>query len=531
MTTPSTDSRSSGVVFLAGPPGAGKTTAAVEAAKRLGVASVDLDDLVESMTGRSPAELIQLEGEAAFRSKELEALQALGPEHRVVALGGGTLTRDEARAEARAKGVIVGLDVPPAALSARLTEPANEQAGRRPLLRDASVDAVQALLNRRRRTYATVDRQVDATAPIETVSDSIVEAVNDVHIVRATIGGQSSRVLIGRGLEQSLLGAVTHLAPRRPVVAIVDGNVPQAVRDRWLAPLEQFFEVVTLEGPGGEAMKAWSHLGQVLETALKHNAGRQSVVVGFGGGATCDLAAMAAALLGRGAPLVLVPTTLLSQVDASVGGKAAVNASVGRNLIGVFHAATDVLVDPDTLESLPAEELRSGLAELVKMAALFDEALFEQTVGRAALTPRLIARAIQLKADVVLRDPYERNERKLLNFGHTLAHGIESASSYEWRHGDAVAAGMAAVARWSTAEGWMSAETRDRLIGGLKDLGLPVGVPHNLLRPAVDFLGHDKKAAGDKITVVTLQSLAQPNLREISLDSVRQAMIQHGGEQ
>ncbi len=528
MTTPSA---SASIVFLAGPPGAGKSTTAVETARRLGVKATDLDEVVERITGRSPAELIGSEGEAAFRERELEALRALdASENKVVALGGGTLTRTAARDEVRARGVVVGLELSAEALCTRLTAPENQPAGRRPLLADPSVDAIRGLLERRRKAYATVDRQVDATATVPSVSDAVMGAVEDTFIVPAAVGDRRSRVLVGRGIERSLLGAVAHIDPRRPVVVIADAGIPADVRARWLTPLSAFYELVVIEGPGGEAMKAWSMLGDVLERALAGNAGRQSVVIGIGGGATCDLAGMVAALLGRGAPLVFVPSTLLAQVDASVGGKAAVNASIGRNLIGAFHAANDVLIDPDLLASLPPAERRSGLAELVKMAALFDAALFTQVVEGAELTPALLARAIELKANVVRIDPYERHERKLLNFGHTLAHGIEAASDYEWRHGDAVAVGMAAVARWSAAEGWMTPDTRDRLIDGLTRIGLPVGVPRDLLNRAVRFLGHDKKADGSTITVVTLQALAQPNLREISLDSVRRSMIRHGGE-
>ena len=526
-------------MFLAGPPGAGKSTAAIAVGDRLGLEVVDLDDLIATRTGRTPAELIRTVGEEAFRAEELAALRALPEVAQVVALGGGTITRPDARTEVRRRGIVVGLDIDPQVLSDRLTaqmgstsnQVARNGRGDRPLLKDASVDAVRALLEARAHAYATVDRTVDANAPIEVVADAVVRAVNDMHVVRATVGAQRSRILIGRDLVGCLQASVANLAPTRPLVVITDGGIPEATRQRWLEPLEAFVPVVRIDGPGGEAMKSWTMLGRVLETALAGGAGRQSVVVGIGGGATCDLAAMVAALLARGAPLVLVPSSLLAQVDASVGGKAAVNADTGRNLIGVFHAARDVLVDPNLLESLPAQEHRSGLAELFKMAALYDASLLDQVVAGTPITPQILTRAVELKAEVVARDPHERNERKQLNFGHTLAHGIEAASNYSWPHGYAVAAGMAAIARWSAAEQWMSEQACQRLLHGLAQIGLPVGVPTNLLDKAVDFLGHDKKATGAKITVVTLQALAEPAFREISLETVRRAMIQHGGEQ
>ncbi|MEL7370971.1 MAG: 3-dehydroquinate synthase family protein, partial [Myxococcota bacterium] len=321
-----------------------------------------------------------------------------------------------------------------------------------------------------------------------------------------------------------------HLAPSRPVVVIQDEGIPAATRRQWLAPLSELYPIVDISGPGGEAMKSWTMLGDVLERALAGGAGRQSVVVGLGGGATCDLAGMAASLLGRGAPLILVPSTLLAQVDASVGGKAAVNSGTGRNLIGAFHAAKEVLIDPDLLDSLSAEELRSGLAELVKMAVMFDAQLFERLVDDGQIDAATIARAIELKADVVGRDPFERNERRLLNFGHTLAHGIEAASEYRWRHGDAVAVGMAAMLRWAAAEGWLATETKEHILNGFRKLALPVAAPLELVKQAVGFVGQDKKADGANITIVTLSDVAQPIQREMSVASVQQAMVQHGGE-
>ncbi len=524
-------------VFLAGPPGAGKSTAATAIAGRLGLGSTDLDARVEELTGVPPGELIRSHGEAVFRSRELEAILELPPTPQVVALGGGTLTQEAARGEVRARGVLVGLDMSAEALWRRLSSPDHRgpdhrgPAADRPLLAGASIDGVRSMLDQRQRAYASVDRRIDAEQSVEAVSDAIIEAIDDLHLIPITVSQQRSRVLVGRGLQQSLVGAVAHLNPRRPVVVITDGGIPDSARRAWVEPLAAWGHLVLIEGPGGEAMKSWSRLGEVLERALAAGAGRQSVVVGIGGGATCDLAGMTAGLLGRGAPLVLVPSTLLAQVDASVGGKAAVNAEAGRNLIGCFHAAHDVLVDLDLLVSLSDEERRSGLAELVKMAALFDESLFDRVVERTPLSPAMVARAVQLKAEVVARDPFEKNERRLLNFGHTLAHGIEAASNYEWRHGEAVAVGIAAITRWAAAEKWMDAGTRDRLLHGLTTLGLPVSAPTQLLTEAVGFLGQDKKAAGDRITVVTLRALEQPILREISLATVQKALLQHGGEQ
>ncbi|MEM7676353.1 MAG: bifunctional shikimate kinase/3-dehydroquinate synthase [Myxococcota bacterium] len=527
--TISKPSRTSRVVFLSGPPGAGKSSCAAAVAARWRGDGADLDDLLHQSTGESPAALIKTRGEAAFRIQEHAALQNLDPKWDVVALGGGTLTQKSARSQIRARGVVVHLECDAHTIADRLER--GRQEPDRPLLADGSVDAIRSLLDARQRTYATADRTVDATRSIADVAASIEEAVADIHLVRAEVGDMRSRVLVGARLQQSLLGAIAHLEPGRPIVVIQDEGIPDQVRRSWLAPLSALYPLIDIPGPGGEAMKSWSMLGEVLERALAGGAGRQSVVVGLGGGATCDLAGMTASLLGRGAPLILIPSTLLAQVDASVGGKAAVNAAAGRNLIGAFHAADEVLIDPELLDSLSPEERRSGLAELVKMAALFDAQLFDRVVSDGRTDATIIARAIELKADVVGRDPFEQNERRLLNFGHTLAHGIESASKYRWRHGDAVAVGMAAMLRWSAAEGWLAEQTKERILSGFRALSLPVGAPFDLLKQAVGFLGQDKKADDANITIVTLSDLAQPIQRKMSVASVQQAMVQHGGEQ
>lgn len=369
----------------------------------------------------------------------------------------------------------------------------------------------------------------DAALKVYNLSMSLDNMIEN-KTIRAQIGAQHSRVVVGSPLNKELLQAITTLAPRRPVVIIADGGIPVDVRDKWISPISSAFKTILIEGSGGEIMKTWSKLGETLEAITEQGAGRQSVVVGIGGGATCDLAAMTAGLLGRGAPLILVPSTLLAQVDASVGGKAAVNVKAGRNLAGIFHAARDVLVDPSLLATLPSRELQSGMAELIKMAALFDSDLFEKlSQGHNILqSPDYIARSIELKAEVVANDPFEREGRMLLNFGHTLAHGIEAASNYSWTHGEAVAAGMATIARWSVAENWMPVDAKDQLLHVLKKANLPLGVPKQLLSESIEFIGQDKKAADSSVVIITIGNIGEPTLRDVSIKSAQNAMLEYG---
>lgn len=499
-------------IVLAGPPGVGKSTVARALGARRGTAAIDLDDAIAVRAKRPVPEIIRQDGEAAFRAIEAETLAALPEHHRIIALGGGTLTTPRGRSAARARGRVFGLSAGARTLNERL----QQSGGDRPLLSDPT--RLSALLAEREKSYAAVDRTVDAEGEVEQVVDRVVEASDPLSLLFADFGADRTRVLIGADLASACAGAVAAIAPTRPVLLISDRGVPSAKRRAYREAIGAWFEVVEVEVEGGENIKSWSFLGELLERALAAGCGRQSVVVGLGGGATCDLAALAASLIGRGAPVVLVPSTLLAQVDASIGGKAAVNMSAGRNLAGAFHPATEVFADVALLESLDAGELTSGLAELAKIALIADAKLFTEVAsrGRAAPLPEHVGRAIALKADIVRRDPYERGERKLLNLGHTLGHALESASDFSWRHGEAVAVGIAAVCRLSAERGWVGVEESETIVHALEGLGLPTAAPEDLLRRSAAYLRADKKADAFGVDLIAIHGLGKVSIKRLS---------------
>ncbi|MCK6550253.1 bifunctional shikimate kinase/3-dehydroquinate synthase [Myxococcota bacterium] len=503
-------------VLLSGPPGVGKSTVGRALAARLGVPAVDLDDVVEARTHESPAAILRSRGEAALRDAEADALTTLPSAPRVLALGGGTLTTARGRRAARARGKLLGLVAQTDVLEARLATSGVD----RPLL-DAP-GALAQLLDARRTSYAAVDRTVDASSVIDDVAARAASGAAELELLFADVGGARSRILVGTGLEDALTGAVAALAPTRPVLVILDRGVPADVRARYVAKLEALFPVHAIEVEGGERVKRWAFAGELLERAAEAGCGRQSAVVAIGGGATCDVAALVASLLGRGAPVVLVPSTLLAQVDASVGGKCAVNLDAGRNLAGTFHAATDVLVDAAMLASLPEREYRSGLAELLKIAIIADPALFDEVVGLGAarVGTRHVARAIAHKAAIVARDPFERGERRVLNLGHTLGHALEAASDFAVPHGEAVAIGIAAVARFSVARGWLAQAELARIVGGLEAVGLPVEAPEDLLGRSAAFLAQDKKADAAGLELVGVQELGKVSVMRVSFQEL-----------
>lgn len=506
---------------LAGPPGVGKSSVARALGAR-GRAAVDLDALVEAEAHASPAELLRTRGEPALRAAEAAALERLAqaaPRPGVLALGGGTLTHGASRCAARALGVVVGLDAPIDVLTART------EGGDRPLLANGLAPLVAA----RRATYAAVDHVVDACGPVDQVTDAVTRAANQTHVQVVPVGARTTRVVIGHGLVEALVGAIAHLSPRRPVVVLAEPGVPGL--DVRISAIEARFEVLRPPVVGGEAQKTWSALGDTLAWLGDRGAGRQSVVVGLGGGAMLDFAAMVAGLLGRGAPLVAVPTTLLAQIDASLGGKAAVNVGA-KNAVGLFWPADELVVDLDFLASLPARERRAGLAEVVKSAVIGDPALFARLEAHAEDAPLdvdLVARTLAVKARLVTADPWDQGVRLRLNLGHTLGHALEGAG-LGFNHGEAVSIGLAAVARLSAARGYASAETAARIVAVLRRLGLPTSARPEQLDHALPLVRRDKKADQTALDLVVVRDVGNVDTVRLqqaeALDGLRAA----GGE-
>ncbi len=267
-----------------------------------------------------------------------------------------------------------------------------------------------------------------------------------------------------------------------------------------------------LEVPDGEAYKTLEQAGRVFSALAAMRASRDATVVALGGGVIGDLAGFAAACWMRGVAFVQVPTTLLAMVDSAVGGKTAVDLPEGKNLVGAFHQPRAVIADTDTLATLPARELRAGLTEVVKYGAIGDAAFLDWLDGNVApllaREPAALARAIETscrhKAGIVGRDEFETGERALLNFGHTFAHALETASGYaDLRHGEAVAIGMVLAARLSARLGMAPMSDADRLAALLRRLGLPVALPAGAeSQRLLSLMRLDKKAQSGRLRLI-----------------------------
>jgi 3-dehydroquinate synthase len=270
--------------------------------------------------------------------------------------------------------------------------------------------------------------------------------------------------------------------------------------------------------PDGEAYKNWETLNLVFDALLTDRAERKTTLIALGGGVIGDMTGFAAACYQRGIPFIQIPTTLLSQVDSSVGGKTGINHPLGKNMIGAFYQPKVVLADTDTLKTLPPRELSAGLAEVIKYGLIWDAdflAWLEANMDKLrALDPAAITHAIyrscEIKAQVVGEDEREGGIRAILNLGHTFGHAIETGMGYgTWLHGEAVAAGMVMAAQTSQRMGWISEADVGRTRALIRAAGLPDVAPDLGVDTYLEYMGHDKKVEGGKMRFVLLKKLGE----------------------
>ncbi|GAB4476245.1 MAG: hypothetical protein Kow0088_13900 [Anaerolineales bacterium] len=464
-------------IFLYGPPASGKTTIGMRLAERTGLAFVDLDELIERDADRSIPQIFEQEGEQGFRKREREALQRVAAAvNQVVALGGGALLDVSNRKLCEQNGRVFCLHASYPTLLHRLGYDDNQ----RPLLAEDAATQLEKLLSQRLPHYLSFEDQV-------TVDQRLVEEIvweiqlkAGMFFVHGMGAGYPVRIQ-PRGrfelgeylLEQGMKGSVFLLS---------DANVAAF----YLKDLERSLELkgirfASLVLPAGEQTKNIQTIQQVWSEMIKSGIDRSSCLVALGGGVVSDIGGFAAATYMRGIPWVVLPTTLLAMADACMGGKTGVDLPQGKNLVGAFHAPRYVLADPETLATLPDKEWRAGMAEIVKAGVIGDAQLFEicergEQEVRNRMT-EILPRAMGVKVRVIEEDPYERNRRAALNFGHTVAHAIETLSEFEILHGYAVAIGMVAEAQLAYQLGLCSLEVKKRIEQTLRGLELPTSIP------------------------------------------------------
>ncbi|MEO6435362.1 MAG: 3-dehydroquinate synthase [Tepidisphaeraceae bacterium] len=352
--------------------------------------------------------------------------------------------------------------------------------------------------------------------------------------VMVRLENDTYEVLNAPGLLQHVGPELHRMGSSRKVAVVTDSHVGPLYLPKLRASLTEFeFDVVDAVIPAGEDHKTLEDLLPVYDRLLRHKLDRATVLIGLGGGIVTDMAGFVAATILRGVRLVQIPTSLLSMVDASVGGKTGVNHSAGKNLIGAFHQPVLVLIDPEVLRTLPPRELRSGLAECIKHEVIRDAegfASLEKQIHRATAVDvdylgDLVAHNVAIKARVVEADPLEKGERAHLNFGHTFGHAIETVSNYSYAHGECVALGMVAASRMAAKLGMIDDESVRRIINLIVAAGLPTGGMPLDVQQIVEAMAFDKKVKGGKVRFVLPDRIGHVVIRDdVPAERVREAV-------
>jgi 3-dehydroquinate synthase len=345
------------------------------------------------------------------------------------------------------------------------------------------------------------------------------------------LGARSYPICIGAGTLERLGTRLADLQLGRRIAVVTNPVVARLYRQPIVQSLSGAgFEPTVLEVPDGEEHKNLAWLAFLYDRLVDARLDRESALVALGGGVIGDLAGFTAATFQRGVPLVQVPTTLLAQVDSSVGGKTAVNHPGGKNLIGAFHQPRLVWIDVGTLKTLPRREVQAGMAEVIKHAAVLGPALFELLEEKLEVVMRLdetllievVRQNCAIKAAVVDQDERESGYRAILNFGHTVAHAVEMLTDYRgYLHGEAVAIGMAFAARLSRARGFCRPAVADRIIALLQRVGLPTEIPKALIgRHLALAVQTDQTVSGGKVKFVCIEDIGRARFEYLTGDEV-----------
>ncbi len=342
-------------------------------------------------------------------------------------------------------------------------------------------------------------------------------------IVKVDLGERGYDILVGPGALDGDAGRRIGRLGNRGLI-VTNAKVDKLYGDRLRDGLEKAgVEADTLRLPDGEKHKTMGAVAKIHDRLVARRFDRHGMVIALGGGVTGDIAGFAAASYMRGIRFVQAPTTLLAQVDSSVGGKTGVNHPKGKNLIGAFHQPSLVVADTATLATLPKSEILCGVAEVIKYGLIADPAFFrwlERNIAELiALTPKALVKAVTtscvIKGGVVKRDEREAGERAILNFGHTVGHGVEAVTGYKaYKHGEAVAIGMRAAAELSRIKGSLADRDVERIVALLDKAGTPSRLPKELSDgPLIAAMGHDKKAVGSTIRFVLLEGIGKAVVR------------------
>lgn len=529
-------------IAITGFMGTGKTTVGRILARRLGLEFVDTDAIIEAEAGIPITQIFAERGEAHFRDLESAALTAaLSRPGRVLSTGGGMLLHAANREALRAAGPTICLTATAEAILER-TSPDES----RPLLQVADpAGRIRELLAERAEAYSQADYHVDTTdlTPEEVAERILTLLASDPRArwhtgartaVPVAVPGAAYEIVVGRGLLEQVGEIHPPTKPGVRAAVITTDRLQPLFAERVMASLTDAGWAPTLVVvPDGEASKSLPVASEVYEQLATAGLDRGSTVFALGGGVVGDLAGFVAATYMRGIALVQLPTTLLAQVDSSIGGKTGIDLSAGKNLVGAFHQPRAVISDVTALDTLPPEEMRSGLGEIIKHACCFDAEMFAFLEARGAEVASdpaaleyLVARNCQIKAEVVAQDPHERGLRAVLNYGHTVGHALERGSrGWALRHGEVVGTGIVAESRLAVWLGVASEAVAARQQRLVAEIGLPTEVSGVDAEAALAALERDKKIVAGRLRLPLVPEIGRFEIIEdVDLDLVRRAL-------
>ncbi len=506
-------------IILAGFMATGKTSVGRILAERLGYPFVDTDDLVEELAKKKIVKIFAEDGEVVFRRWEQQAIDlALSRDRVVLAVGGGAVCFKNNLQKLQRAGLVLLLTASVQTLLKRVWG----QPGVRPLLNTPEPEAeVRSILAKRDPYYRKISWHLstDNFSP-EQLADQVIDQMPLRYgALQLDLGERSYPLYFQRGGLDALPLLLRQHCPSERVVLVTNDTVDPLYGKRLESALKKEFQVKKVVLPDGERFKTLKTVSGIYKELVEFKVDRKTPLLALGGGVLGDLVGFAAASYLRGIPFVQIPTTLLAQVDSSVGGKTGVDLPEGKNLVGAFYQPRFVLIDADCLATLPKRQLVCGMAEVIKYGAIFDRKLFgllEKRMSEFLSHPdrsleQVIRSCCEWKAWVVERDEYEvLGLRSLLNFGHTLGHAIESLTGYKkYTHGEAIAMGMVFAARRSQEKTDLPLQEVERLIHLLEATGLPVQWPSFSHKQWTEALVQDKKRVSGQVNFVYLKGIGK----------------------
>ena len=534
--------RSDSPIILIGFSGTGKSMVAQGVARNLGWETIDTDDEVVRLAGKSIPEIFGQDGEPHFRKLERQALvEACQKTRVVIATGGGAIVDPHNRVLMRRSGVVICLEANPGTIYRRLPKEDQSPNAVRPLLAMADpMERIVELKQSRQAYYAMADWtvQTDHLTLAETCQEVVrgrhywlrshqssgAPGYDQDHVCDVVTATERYPIFVGWGLLRSLGERVRQAGLSGNAYVVADASVFSLYGDAVMTSLrEAGFGVQSFGVPPGEMNKTLNTVSNIYDWLVDCRAERSDVVVGVGGGVITDMAGFVAATFLRGLSVVQVPTSLMAMTDASVGGKTAVNHPKAKNLIGAFYQPRLVLADVQALTTLPEMELTSGWAEIIKHGLVLDgelNAFLEKNAKKLVklnpeATTEAVRRSVAVKARIVSEDEKEQGRRIVLNYGHTIGHGLEAATDYgRFLHGEAVSVGMVGAAIISHELGLLSPEVVKQHRDILRTFGLPISCSDVNVRSVVKAMELDKKVKGRAVRWVLLEGIGQPVIRQ-----------------